>query len=195
MLSQKLKTATILNHQILEKKIISGIRSVNTQEDYVKLINLFYSFFGGLEPLINNHLDLTTLPDYHLRRKSSYLAEDLNYLNAALPILAEFKALPEINNHFQALGALYVIEGSTLGGKIISKMIKKQLAFDNDNSLSFFNGYGDETNNMWHFFKQSMDLPSNMAHENVIIDSANDTFLRFSEWIDFQNYTALLKQT
>jgi len=82
------------------------------------------------------------------------------------------------------LGALYVIEGSTLGGTIISKMIKQQLAIPDNKGLSFFNGYGSETEKMWQDFKLFLDRPLKPAEEAVVIRSANDTFNKFGQWFD-----------
>jgi len=61
--------------------------------------------------------------------------------------------LPEIKNTAQAFGALYVIEGSTLGGQIIKKMVQKQLCMEGNNGLSFFDGYREATSDMWQVFK------------------------------------------
>jgi len=156
MLSEKLKENTKLNHQQLEKKLVTFMRSIRSREDYVQLISLFYSFFGGLELAIDANFDRSGLPDYQLRRKTAALADDLAQLGATLPALAGKNELPTINGHLQALGALYVIEGSTLGGKIISKMMAQQLGLINNEGLSFFSGYGAETENMWQIFKTAL---------------------------------------
>jgi heme oxygenase len=129
-------------------------------------------------------VDTSLLPDYSQRRKTSALAGDLVSLEAKQPLLATEQQLPEIHNHLQALGALYVIEGSTLGGKIISKMINQQLGLTDGLGLSFFDGYGNDTELMWQRFRQSIDQQVKPADEQIIIQSANDTFLKFSNWFD-----------
>lgn len=52
-----------------------------------------------------------------------------------------------IEIHLQSLGALYVMEGSTIGDKIISKMIEQQLKTE-FMAFTFFMGYGDQSANM-----------------------------------------------
>jgi heme oxygenase len=184
MLSEKLKENTKINHQLLEKKLVANMRSITDKQGYAKLISLFYGFFGGLELLINKQLDISFLPDYPQRRKTTALADDLTNLDANLPALATGDALPTINNHMQALGALYVIEGSTLGGKIISKMMQQQLSLSDNTGLSFFNSYGEQTLAMWQVFKQAIDRPLNPVDEDMVIKAANDTFIKFGEWFD-----------
>src|SRR5690606_25688073 len=92
--------------------------------------------------------------------------------------------LPEIINHYQALGALYVIEGSTLGGQIICKMLAQQLDRTDFSQMSFFGGYGDQTENMWQKFKQSLDQPVYIPGHDTIIEAANQTFMKFGKWFD-----------
>ena len=184
MLSEKLREETKQNHQLLEKKLVAFMRGIRSKEGYVQLLILFYSFFGGLELAIHAQLDHSQLPDYKLRRKTAALAEDLVQFGKKLPLLACGTELPGINNHLQALGALYVIEGSTLGGAIISKMIKQQLTIPDNKGLSFFNGYGEATEKMWRDFKLFLDGPLNPGGEAVVIQSANDTFNKFRHWFD-----------
>jgi heme oxygenase len=184
MLSEKIKISTKNSHQSLENKLIAPMKSIHDQESLAQLLVLFYSFFGGLELNINKHIDYTFLPDYADRRKTASLVSDLDALNTALPSLASDDDLPNINNHFEALGALYVIEGSTLGGKFISKMVRQQIDLPTVEGLSFFDGYGSNTDSMWQFFKQFMDQPLKAEEEAIVIQSANDTFAKFSQWVD-----------
>lgn len=184
MLSEKLKEHTKQHHQLLEKKMVVQMKSITTQTDYTKLLSLFYSFFGGLELVIDRYIDTTLLPDYSQRRKSAALANDLLELSAQLPLFALKNDLPEIKDHIQCIGALYVMEGSTLGGKIIAKMMMQQMNVTNMSGLSFFYGYGEQTMAMWQIFKQSIDIPLSGTEQEIIIQSANDTFLQFSNWFD-----------
>lgn len=182
MLSEKLKEQTSNNHQVLEKKLLAQMRNMQSKQDYAALLKSFYSYFGGLEVAINKQLDLSALPDYSKRRKTAVLANDIIYLAAPLPALADETSLPAIINHAQAMGALYVIEGSTLGGKIISKMVSRQLNLTGIAGLSFFNGYGDDTDKMWGSFKIALNNTPNVVADEVIL-AANETFIKFGDWL------------
>ena len=187
MLSEKLKNHTKHNHQELEKKLVAQMRSMRNINDYGKMLTFFYGFFGGLETEIDQHFNTSGLPDYLQRRKTSALFNDLESLGMKLPELAGDSDLPPITNHLQSLGALYVIEGSTLGGQIISKMVQQQLKLQDNNGLSFFNGYGDSTSQMWQIFKQAINQPIEIYQEDIVIESANNTFFKFSNWFDKQS--------
>lgn len=184
MLSDKLKQETKTNHQLLEKALVGNLKGIRSKTEYTDLLKLFYSYFGGLEMRINEIIDTNLLPDSNQRRKTAALAQDLEDLGSEIPAKASGNALPTINLHLQALGALYVIEGSTLGGKIISKMMQQHLGLTGS-GLSFFSGYGEQTEHMWDTFKEVLDQQArNPEEEAVVIAAANETFLKFGKWFD-----------
>ena len=183
-LSEKLKEQTKSSHQNLERKLLKRLKIIEYKHEYAELLTYFYSFFGGLELCINKNLNFDTLPDYSFRRKTSSILNDLKSMDSALPVLALKDALPEISNHFQALGALYVIEGSTLGGQIICRMLREQINDVDPKWFSFFGGYGDQTYLMWDVFKQAIDVIRKPEDEEMVIESANDTFVQFSKWFE-----------
>lgn len=186
MLSTTLKEETKELHVALEKTMVPMIKNIRVKEDYIKVLELFYSYFGGLEKKVETVGELN-LPDLHLRRKKESIAEDILSLGGTLPGLTPDPYLPEIDNNLQALGALYVMEGSTLGGLYISKMIAKQLDLEDGKFLSFFNGYREETENMWNAFKAGLDEQIERPEEQaVVIKSANDTFTKFKSWIQLR---------
>ncbi|AMR30675.1 hypothetical protein A0256_04185 [Mucilaginibacter sp. PAMC 26640] len=182
MLADKLKEETKINHQILEKALVGNLKAIRSETEYADLLKLFYGYFGGLETRINEFIDTGLLPDSHQRRKTAALGHDLEDLGSDLPAKASGEWLPTIKMHLQALGALYVIEGSTLGGKIISKMMQQHLGLT-DKGLSFFAGYGEQTEQMWDTFKEVLNQQAqNPEEEAVVIAAANETFLKFGEW-------------
>jgi heme oxygenase len=184
-LSDRLKARTSVSHQQLEKALIIQMRGMRNQEDYISLLQLFYSYFSALEDQINQYIGTEQLPDYMERRKTESLVDDIRSLGGVLPEKAKKTDLPQIDNHLQAFGALYVIEGSTLGGQIISNMIAKQLHIT-DKGLSFFKSYGDATNAMWEDFKKVLNnlQLDNPADQESIINAADDTFFKFKLCID-----------
>lgn len=150
-------------------------------KDYIALLKPFYAFFGGLEDHIATSLVKPYLDDYPQRRKTALLAQDILFCGGELPTKAHTDALPEVYDPISAMGAIYVIEGSSLGGQIISRMIAKQL-HASENSFSYFIGYGDQTESMWLRFKNSVNqLPEARAAE--LIKAGNDTFMKFKNWI------------
>lgn len=191
MLSDQLKEQTLAPHQQLEKKLVAQMKGINTTGDYAQILQLFYGYFGGLEQQINYFIGSEQLADFNERRKTEAIADDIKSLGHQPVDVAQGSALPEITNVLQAFGALYVIEGSTLGGSIISKMISGKLGINN--GLSFFNSYGDNTMNMWAKFRHVLnELPADELTAATIVAAANETFTRFSEWFDKQQTNAVL---
>lgn len=163
------------------------MRTIQTKEQYSELLNLFFTYFGALEKRINQYIGTSQLPDYPERRKTESLLNDINYLGGSAMDAIEDADVPQIGNPLEAFGALYVIEGSTLGGVMISKMMKKQLNLEGG-GLSFFESYGSETEAMWSRFKEVLDRQvSNDADVQLILSAADETFLKFKQWIDKQS--------
>ena len=183
-ISDILRAETAQSHQSLEKIVVRQIREIQTTRDYINLLGFFYSYFESLEVLINEYISLSHLPDLYGRRKAGLISLDLISLGALVPQRLESDFLPEIKNQYQAFGALYVIEGSSLGGVHIAKMIHKKLP-EAANSFLFFTGYGERTSEMWTRFKNVLDsISGNHAEINNIISGARETFVKFSEWIN-----------
>lgn len=185
MLAEQLKKDTLRSHQQLEKMLVGRMKAIRSKEDYIKLLQLFYTYFGGLETQIDQYISQDELSDYAERRKTQALAHDIETLGGKPMAKANGENLPQIKNTLQAYAAMYVIEGSTLGGKIISKMMAQQLGINNGEGLSFFNGYGDDTEFRWESFKNALDNITNSFEEDkLVIDSANETFDKFKQWAE-----------
>lgn len=184
-LADQLKTNTETNHQQLEKQLVTRMKAVRSKEKYTDLLQLFYTYFGGLEEEIDQYINPAYLADYAKRRKTDALVKDIVDLGGVLQSKASGVDLPQLKNHLQAFGALYVIEGSTLGGQIISKMMAKQLDLQGDIGLTFFKGYGDNSVPMWNVFKQALNAQTQTQEDvSTVTATANETFLKFKKWID-----------
>ena len=83
----------------------------------------------------------------------------------------------------QALGCLYVLEGATLGGQIISRQLEERLAIDAGHGGRFFASYGAAVGEMWQAFGEIL-----VAHArglecgDAIVASGCATFDAFGRW-------------
>ncbi|WP_276134201.1 biliverdin-producing heme oxygenase [Polluticoccus soli] len=185
MLLDKLKAYTSGSHQELEKLIIPRIKQATDKDAYRNVLQLFYGYFKPLEELVSKHVDHTLLPDYEERRKTSALLSDIHYLCGSQNALKLCDDLPLIGNSRQAIGALYVMEGSTLGGKIIKGILMKNLDADGSKGFDFFGGYGDDTEKKWSAFKQIInDRFSDAETHHEILAAADNTFKKFRSWAE-----------
>ena len=80
------------------------------------------------------------------------LAEGLNVLGAPAP--PSDWAIPELDQEAARWGALYVIEGATMGGQVIQRQLVSRLG---SGALSFFVPYGTEVGERWRSFLTRME--------------------------------------
>lgn len=183
MITDALKEATKTSHADLEKMMIGRIRSTRTRSDYVRLLELFYGFFKPVEEKIEAHIDRGYITDYDTRRKSDAILSDIGGSQEIADIRL-CQDLPLIDGTPASLGAMYVLEGSTLGGKFISKMLSDNMGDQSPSTFSFFNSYGEFIQPKWAAFKEKLNnYAAGQSQEEQIIKAANDTFVKFKHWI------------
>lgn len=129
-----------------------------------------------MEQAIAPYITEELLPDYKERRNSSYLRSDIKALTGQIGVLPEVQ-IPNILNALEAMGALYVMEGSIMGGSIIINILKKNGIVD---GISFFSGYRESTGQKWTVFIAVLNaIAKSEKEETVIIYTANQTFAHF----------------
>lgn len=186
MILEKIKEQTTQNHILLEScSLLKPLSDGSlTKEHYVKLLAKFYGYFLPIENKLNQFVEFKSyLPDFSSRRKVSWLKEDIDKLITDKLEPEICKETPEINSLSQAFGCLYVLEGSTLGGKVIAKTLFEKFGLDSSNGAAFFNGYGTETGSKWKLFKEALlKYSCDCNEEEIIIGAANESFNKFYTW-------------
>ncbi len=183
MLIEKLRTATRPMHEQLDQEMGPHIHNIQTKEQYIALLLAFYGFFAPMYHRINAHLDTTGLPDYNTRRKPEDILQNLRALGHGEPPHHLCQQLPGVEDNAGAFGALYVLEGSTLGGLMIKKMIGEQTGLPED-QLTFFAGYGKQTRRRWDDFITALNATARTAADEAsAITAAAATFTAFSAWL------------
>jgi len=181
MLTEELKEYTEQTHRASEKKMIIALKKVENKKDYIHMLNWLYGFYAPIEGSIRRQLTTKNFPDIIKRSRSEYILWDIQESGLPAPTPDTCEHLPIIDSFHSALGALYVLEAGTLGGRIIAGMLSRLL--DSLKSLSFFNGYGAETGSMWSAFKNFLNQPFTADQQREIITAAEDTFMTFNNWI------------
>lgn len=175
-----LKEATHSRHVALEacSPLLDQQLSIN---EYKLLLKKFFSYYAPLERR------LVALPPARLgafrysdRQKTRWLVQDLVALNKTLTSVAEFDPspiLPTLSTSGQVWGCLYVIEGATLGGKIISSHLRNNLGLGVTSGAAFFHGYGSQTGALWKTFCASLtDHVAQIDDVDQIVLGALQTF-------------------
>jgi len=182
----KLRQKTSASHKQLEDNEYSKaiLLPTVTLADYQTYIAKMYGVVVACErdifPLIN-----AVIPDLELRYKASFILKDLENTGVETRFLQN---LPEyhftVSNAAEAMGVMYVLEGSTLGGKFLYKHINQFLGLDAQNGASYFWGYGQQTGLLWKTFIAALNgfaILEDCGDE--IISHAVQTFLKIDNWL------------
>ncbi len=178
MLNERIKSATKNGHQELEKEVIYRIKAIENNKDYAELLKYFYSYFLTLEASIEAHLPSSFDQYCANRRNAEDIKNDLELLGFSWDELP-LAQLPTIENKNQAIGALYVLEGSIMGGPYIVKMLQQKGIAD---GFNFFKGYGEASGEKWAEFSQLIN--TEVAEEADMVEAisaAQETFQQFGQ--------------
>jgi heme oxygenase (biliverdin-IX-beta and delta-forming) len=149
---------------------------------YQTVLQRFYGFWLGWESQVTNLLQDEAL--MKPRRRLHMLASDLAALGVSIDALKALPQCPLITLHdgVEALGSLYVMEGSTLGGRVIRQNLMRCLGADAPSVCSYFNGYGGDTGPMWRSFLARLE--EEPACDAARIGAgASRTFDRLGGWL------------
>jgi len=183
---EQLREATRARHTELDHAVYPIIQSIQSPADYARVLRMFYGYFQPvyekMEPLISSVI----LPDYRIRRKPVAILDDLAVIGEQVgTVIALCPDTPVITTTAEAFGALYVLEGSTMGGKIIAKKIKENTGLSDDH-LSFFGAYRELNPAKWAIFIEALNHPHLQEESSSLIDTATDTFNQFKNWVVLQ---------
>ena len=179
MFSEKLKEYTAEAHRDLERKMIPHLRNIRSREDYTQLLDFMHGYYEPLEERLSHFLPVD-FPHSHaenIRKDIAQLAPGFESSNMRA------EKMPRINSTARALGVLYVLEGSTLGGQVITKMISKQLGTESTEGFNFYNPYREKTADNWNSFRRKLNQSFTDEEQTEIIEGANETFQTLNNWI------------
>jgi heme oxygenase (biliverdin-IX-beta and delta-forming) len=180
-----LRRATDIQHRNLERNL-DLLRSSFTREHYVAMLRRFYGFHHAWEPEVAARLD-SELPDFFApRRKLHNLEADLRCLGSDIEDILRIPScttLPPLQSTGSVLGSLYVIEGSMLGGRILTRHFGDHLGMLPDAGCTYFAGYGERTGQMWSAFGELITSRPDAENDDML-HAAVTTFERLGQWLD-----------
>jgi heme oxygenase len=145
-------TTRDLHHRLDHHDLLAPlVRSSLDVADYALALQALYAINAPTEQAISDYIDAQGLAfDYASRRRMPDLLADLEYFGLSAPQLAW--GGPSIRSHGQLVGCLYVLEGSTMGGRVIYKQLQSVLKLNQQTGGRFFAGHGELTMPMWQAF-------------------------------------------
>jgi heme oxygenase len=83
----------------------------------------------------------------------------------------------------EALGRLYVLEGSTLGGTFIDRHLAGLSSLGRGVRVRAFSPYGSETGAMWHAFRRTVRRHVTGGGDAArVVAAGRETFAALAEW-------------
>lgn len=180
----RLKFETRPEHEAIEAALGLTDRTL-THAAYRRTLERFYGFYRPLEVelqatlgLAGHRLDLTE------RLKTPFLDADLRALGVESPeLLPVCTSRPVVTDAADCFGCLYVLEGSTLGGQLISRHVREALGVTPETGGRYFYGYGDRTGQMWQRFRAAVTgFVVSPAVQDAAVAAAKDTFQKLHRW-------------
>lgn len=173
-----LRLRTSAAHQEIEKTLLIGkLMSQDLTLDTYRDVLLGWQLWLTVnERKILNMLSELSPSDIGQRAKLILIEQDLLQLNTSeLKPLAHGSSPLILHNAYEAIGALYVLEGATLGGQLILKRLRSQLK-ENMNH-HFYSSYKEKTTQMWSAFNQYVNSTIITSYElEAAVTGARNTF-------------------
>jgi heme oxygenase (biliverdin-IX-beta and delta-forming) len=162
--------------------------SIQTMADYRRWLIRFFGIYQPLEHLLSGFQGwAATGIRINQLGHTEALLKDLKQMacNPDDIELASRGALPMVETFGQAFGALYVLEGSKLGGRYILKDLSNRLGSGIDGMDAFFTGYGPDTAVRWASFKALLDKFSTLRPVEFpeVIAGARMTYAAIDAWM------------
>lgn len=180
-LLSELRRATGARHDEIESLL--RLTEPMSAARYANVVRGFREFLAEWEPRVHDALPGRLRGWYEARRRAPFAAEDLEHLGllapsmTAAPAREAVRALP-LRSVPEVFGSLYVIEGSALGGQVITPMLQRHLGLTPGQGASYFHGFGERTGAMWRDFRlvAADEVGDDEDALHAACDSARRTF-------------------
>lgn len=195
---QVLRTATRPEHEATEAAM-PLLGPDLTRERYGAVLRCLFPVLRSWEGWSGEHAPERLRALLGPRRRSPWLRQDLQTLGlpladggrvqsiAWLAVVLEPGEVPGqcTPGEFEAgfLGALYVLEGSTLGGRYLAKQVETSLGLTRGEGNAYFEGHGASTATLWREVTAEVAaVPDDLSGR--VVRAANRTFALFREALD-----------
>jgi len=196
----RLRLETRGEHDAVER-LLDLMGAELTREVYCRRLEQFFGFYRPLEAALKTRCalpgkhqggatsDLATL--IPRLKKTAELQRDLHHLGLETDNLRLCRHLPPLETRAEVLGCLYVVEGATLGGQMITRHIRAKFDMTPTTGGSFFEGYAGDTGMMWQAMRQLLVSSAiDSQTESAMVVSAIATFACLRAWCALANTCA-----
>jgi heme oxygenase len=185
-LSIQLRERTSPLHRQIEA-VLRLPGAIQSRDDYQAWLGRYLGFYEPLEG------SLAAFPEWEglglemtTRSHARGLVDDLVSLGSDPEVEPRAKPamLPELPSFAHALGAFYVVEGATLGGRLILRDLEARLSQQICGATRFFGNRGDAVGPMWRSFRAALD-GFGLEQPRLCADAvmgAERTFIAMQAW-------------
>ena len=179
------KAETQEQHQQLESVLPLTQQSFSLEE-YKELLKLFLGFFDPVEKALAE-LKLPEDLEFEKRTRTKLLERDLYVfgLNAReIDAIPRFEGLSPFPSLAHALGVMYVLEGSRLGGRHVTRLLHQRLGLSDERGCSFFGSHGQDVRSIWkNFCEVARARIVATEDRDEFVKAAKLTFTSFEKWV------------
>lgn len=156
-----------------------------TLQDYGALLQDLFSYHHALDNRIAGLQETLFSPGerYCWQSRSAWLEQDLNDLRFyRTEANARSKPeLPPVRSSDELIGVMYVIEGSSQGGRVIAPLLERRIALSSDFGARYFNAH---RHGSWLAFLDWADALSEHIDVNKAAKAANRVFDTLGRHLD-----------
>lgn len=181
-LSQRLKHETASQHERMHA-LMATADPFASRAQYARFVAAQYVFQRDVEHLFADAQVQAAVPDLAERGRAEASLADLHDLEAPVPSAAlatEGVTMPE------ALGWLYVSEGSTLGAAFLFKEVGDKLGLTAEFGARNLAAYPEGRARVWKRFVEALDAPALAAVHEQVIAGALAAYDRFGNLLEAQ---------
>jgi len=183
---QRLRSETRHAHDTIERAL-DLLNPALTLATYRRRIEQLHGYYQPVEHRLSHVGDWREIGlNLEERRKLPLIETDLAALGSVRPSdLPTCDRLPRLGSVASAFGCLYVLEGASLGGQVISRHVQAALGVTTERGGRFFHGYGPRTGAMWQEFSRAITgLASTRQIADTVLAAAVETFETLRQWLE-----------
>jgi heme oxygenase (biliverdin-IX-beta and delta-forming) len=182
-----LREATRAEHEATEA-VMPLMTPGLSLEEYRRVLEALYPVVASWENWAGAHAPQELRELLQRRQRAKLLRTDLQFYGADAPAQAEgvnwaaVVGADRAEEAFKAgfVGAMYVMEGSALGGRFIARHVEAALGLEPGRGDAYFQGYAEETGSMWREVLAVITAVPD-AHAEVVIGAARRAFAAFGD--------------
>lgn len=181
----RLKAETQDCHQSLEDGL-DIMRPSMQRDEYLAMLVRFRGFVAPWESALVASMPVSLREFARQREKTALLDADVRFISDGRCAPHD---VPQCTIDFplqsvaQCLGSMYVMEGSTLGGRIIGPAMAARFNLSDRRGYAYFDPYGERTGSMWKAFKALATESVPVPDIDQAVMAARATFMALESWL------------